>query len=126
MSETIKHIIKNITNLDEIDNNGNTLLLCLVYLNKIEDIKDLLKYKPNIFHKNSNDFNALTLSEYLKFDNINIVLKNYINENNIIINNDSFLRKRSSSSNFLYDEINDNNSNSSLSSSVSSISEELQ
>lgn len=125
MSETIIHILENIENLNEIDNNGNTLLLCLVYLNKIEDIKELLKYKPNIFHKNSNDFNALTLSEYLKFDKITTLLNNYINENNIIINNDSFLRKRSSSSNFLYDEIYDNNSNSSLSSSVSSISDEI-
>ncbi len=126
MSETIKYIIENISNLNEIDSNGNTLLLCLVYLNKIEDIKELLKYNPNIFHKNNNDFNVLTLSNYLKFYDINTILHEYIEKNSINYNTEeNTLRKRTSSSNFLYNENMENNSNSSLSSSVSSISDDL-
>ena len=100
--------------------------MCLVYLNKIEDIKELLKYNPNIFHKNNNDFNALTLSNYLKFYDINTILHEYIEKNNINYNTEeNTLRKRTSSSNFLYNENMENNSNSSLSSSVSSISDDL-
>ena len=121
MSDVLKIILKNKKLINEVDNNGNTLLLSLIYLNKINDIKELLKYNPNISHKNFNDYNALTLSKKLNYTEIYNILIEYVTLNNIQI--ESTLRKRTSSSNLL-EEDSEYYSNSSLSSSVSSISDE--
>jgi hypothetical protein len=79
----ISNIINNNININESDGEGNILLHTLVSLNKKDKIIELLKYKPNILHKNNQKLNPIDLAIELNLIEIYQILSQYCVDNNI-------------------------------------------
>ena len=60
---SIINTIINNYNINQIDNDGNTLLHILVLYNKTNHIIELLKHNPNIIYKNKKNVSPLCIAE---------------------------------------------------------------
>jgi len=132
----IKIIIDNKIDINQTDQDGNTLLHTLVNLNKKSDIIELLKYTPNILHKNNININSIELANKLNYIDIHQTLIDYCVQNKIdyLSNPDQLITESVNSgkdSDSSVDSTHDHDSNysesdyQSMSSSVSSNTSEL-